>query len=54
MRHPSVNVGLGTPVMRVKYADQGAAFLDLAEAAGVRHVTYLSTYGADDTPPTTR
>ncbi|MCZ0986171.1 NmrA family NAD(P)-binding protein [Streptomyces diastatochromogenes] len=42
---------LVTPVMRVAYADQVAAFLDLAEAAGVRHVTYLSTYGADDTPP---
>ncbi|MEU6199967.1 NmrA family NAD(P)-binding protein [Streptomyces sp. NPDC047061] len=42
---------LVTPVMRVAYADQAAAFLDLAEAAGVRHVTYLSTYGADDVPP---
>ncbi|MFD7902784.1 NmrA family NAD(P)-binding protein [Kitasatospora sp. NPDC059747] len=42
---------LVTPVMRATYADQVAAFLDLAEAAGVRHVTYLSTYGADDAPP---
>lgn len=42
---------LVTPVMRAKYVDQVAAFLDLAEAAGVRHVTYLSTYGADDAPP---
>ena len=41
---------LVTPVMRVTYADQVAAFLDLAEAAGVRHVTYLSTYGADEAP----
>jgi uncharacterized protein YbjT (DUF2867 family) len=41
---------LVTPVMRVTYADQVAAFLDLAEAAGVRHVTYLSAYGADDAP----
>ncbi|GGN80124.1 NmrA family transcriptional regulator [Streptomyces albiflavescens] len=41
---------LVTPVMRVSYADQVAAFLDLAEAAGVRHVTYLSTFGADDAP----
>jgi len=42
---------LVTPVLRVTYADQVAAFLDLAEAAGVRHVTYLSTYGADQAPP---
>ncbi|MEZ0064496.1 uncharacterized protein YbjT (DUF2867 family) [Streptacidiphilus sp. MAP12-20] len=42
---------LVTPVLRVSFADQVAAFLDLAEAAGVRHVTYLSTYRADQTPP---
>jgi uncharacterized protein YbjT (DUF2867 family) len=42
---------LVTPVLRVSYADQVAAFLDLAEAAGVRHVTYLSTYGGDHAPP---
>jgi uncharacterized protein YbjT (DUF2867 family) len=42
---------LVTPVMRATYADQVASFLDLAEAAGVRHVTYLSIYGADDAPP---
>lgn len=41
---------LVTPVMRVAYADRVGAFLDLAEAAGVRHVTYLSTYGADQAP----
>jgi len=41
---------LVTPVMRVTYADQVAAFLDLAEAAGVRHVTYLSAYGAGQAP----
>ena len=28
-----------------------ADFLDLAETAGVRHVTYLSTYGGDQAPP---
>ncbi|WP_406510382.1 NmrA family NAD(P)-binding protein [Streptomyces sp. NBC_00212] len=54
--HPGALTGvdrlyLVTPVMRVTYADQVAAFLDLAEAAGVRHVTYLSTYGADQAPP---
>src|ERR1700733_8041804 len=32
---------LVTPVMRVTYAGQVAAFLDLAEAAGIHHVTYL-------------
>lgn len=42
---------LVTPVLRVSYADQVAAFLDLAEAARVRHVTYLSTYGGDQAPP---
>ncbi|MFF4505696.1 NmrA family NAD(P)-binding protein [Streptomyces sp. NPDC001401] len=42
---------LVTPTMRVRYADQVGAFLDLAEAAGVRHVTYLSVYNADQAPP---
>ncbi|MCF3131186.1 NmrA family NAD(P)-binding protein [Streptomyces olivochromogenes] len=41
---------LVTPTMRVSYADQVGAFLDLAEAAGVRHVTYLSVYNADHAP----
>ncbi|MFI9274091.1 NmrA family NAD(P)-binding protein [Kitasatospora sp. NPDC052896] len=41
---------LVTPTMRISYADQVAAFLDLAEAAGVRHVTYLSVYNADRAP----
>ncbi|MFB8179509.1 NmrA family NAD(P)-binding protein [Streptomyces sp. NPDC055966] len=41
---------LVTPTLRVSYADQVAAFLDLAEAAGVRHVTYLSVYNADQAP----
>ncbi|MFD8985057.1 NmrA family NAD(P)-binding protein [Streptomyces sp. NPDC059564] len=42
---------LVTPVLRVAYADQVAAFLDLAVATGVRHVTYLSTHGSDQAPP---
>src|SRR5580692_10899148 len=42
---------LVTPVLRVSYAEQVAAFLDLAEAAGVRHVTFLSAYNADQAPP---
>ncbi len=42
---------LVAPVMRMDFADQVANFLDLAEAAGVRHVTYLSAYGIDQAPP---
>lgn len=38
------------PVMRMDHAVQVAAFLDLAEANGVRHVTYLSAYGVDQAP----
>ncbi|WP_405148748.1 NmrA family NAD(P)-binding protein [Sphaerisporangium sp. NBC_01403] len=41
---------LVTPVLRVRYADQVAGFLDLAETAGVRHVTFLSTHNADQAP----
>ena len=43
-------VYLVTPVLRVQYAGQAAAFLDQAEAAGVRHVTFLSTYNGDRAP----
>ena len=42
---------LVTPVMRVAYAGLVSDFLDLAEASGVRHVTYLSAYGSDHAPP---
>lgn len=42
---------LVTPVMRVTYAHLVSDFLDLAEASGVRHVTYLSAYGSDQAPP---
>ena len=45
------SVYLVAPVMRVDFAGQVSDFLDLAEAAGVRHVTYLSTYGIDQAPP---
>jgi uncharacterized protein YbjT (DUF2867 family) len=41
---------LVTSVLRVRYAEQVSGFLDLAEAAGVRHVTFLSTYNADQAP----
>jgi uncharacterized protein YbjT (DUF2867 family) len=43
-------VYLVTPVMRVTYAGLVSDFLDRAEGAGVRHVTYLSTYGSDQAP----
>src|ERR1700722_12571454 len=41
------------PVMRTHFADQVSVFLDQAEAAGTRHVTYLSAYGIDSAPPGT-
>jgi uncharacterized protein YbjT (DUF2867 family) len=44
-------VYLVTPVMRVDFAGQVSDFLDLAEDAGVLHVTYLSTYGIDQALP---
>src|ERR1700733_1691022 len=42
---------LVTPVVRVAYARLVSDFLDRAEASGVRHVTYLSTYGSNQAPP---
>jgi uncharacterized protein YbjT (DUF2867 family) len=44
-------VYLVAPVMRTDFAGEVSAFLDLAEAAGVRHVTYLSAYGVDQAAP---
>lgn len=44
-------VYLMAPVMRTTFAPQLSAFLDRAEAAGVRHVTYLSMYGMESAPP---
>jgi uncharacterized protein YbjT (DUF2867 family) len=41
---------LVTPVLRIKYAEQVANFLDLAETTGVHHVTFLSAYNADQAP----
>src|SRR5713101_3916088 len=41
------------PVMRTDFADQVSMFLDQAEAAGARHVTYLSAYGTGSAPPET-
>jgi uncharacterized protein YbjT (DUF2867 family) len=51
--HGVSRVYLLGPVMRTDFADQVSAFLDQAEAAGVRHVTYLSAYGTDSAPPET-
>src|SRR5258708_26790081 len=42
---------LVTPLMRAASAPLGSDFLDLAEASGVRHVTYLSAYASDQAPP---
>jgi uncharacterized protein YbjT (DUF2867 family) len=39
------------PVMRTDFAGPVAVFLDRAEAAGVRHITYLSAYGMEAAPP---
>ncbi|MGA3149876.1 MAG: NmrA family NAD(P)-binding protein [Acidimicrobiales bacterium] len=43
-------VYLVTPTMRIRYVDPVSKFLDLAEAAGVSHVTLLSTYNGDRAP----
>jgi len=39
------------PLMRMDFAPLVVTFLDLAEASGVRHVTYLSEYGTRQFPP---
>jgi uncharacterized protein YbjT (DUF2867 family) len=44
-------VYLVSPVLRVDFADDVSGFLDRAEQAGVRHVTYLSAYGMEHAPP---
>jgi uncharacterized protein YbjT (DUF2867 family) len=44
-------VYLVAPVLRTDFAEQVSSFLDLAEAAGVRHVTYISAFGFDQVPP---
>lgn len=43
-------VYLLAPAMRTDYAQDVSLFLDKAQAAGVRHVTYLSGYGAESFP----
>src|SRR5689334_5254125 len=44
-------VYLVAPVLRTDFAEQVSSFLDLAEAAGARHVTYISAFGFDQVPP---
>jgi uncharacterized protein YbjT (DUF2867 family) len=44
-------VYLVSPVMRVDFADVVSQFLDEAEGAGVKHVSYLSAYGVEHAPP---
>jgi uncharacterized protein YbjT (DUF2867 family) len=41
---------LVSPILRIDFADLVARFLDRAERAGVRHVTYLSAYGMEHAP----
>jgi uncharacterized protein YbjT (DUF2867 family) len=43
-------VYLVSPVMRVDFAGVVSDFLDRAEQAGVRNVTYLSAYGVEHAP----
>ncbi len=49
--HGTAGVYLVSPVMSVDFAGVVARFLDEAEQAGVRHVTYLSAYGIEHAPP---
>jgi uncharacterized protein YbjT (DUF2867 family) len=51
--HGVKRVYLLGPVMRTDFADQVSVFLNQAEAAGARHITYLSAYGIDSAPPET-
>ena len=44
-------VYLVSPTMRVDFAPIVSRFLDEAERAGIRHVTYLSAYGVEHAPP---
>jgi uncharacterized protein YbjT (DUF2867 family) len=44
-------VYLVSPVMRVDFADVVSQFLDEAEGAGVKHVSFLSAYGVEHAPP---
>jgi uncharacterized protein YbjT (DUF2867 family) len=47
----ATGVYLVSPTLRIDFADAVARFLDQAERAGVRNVTYLSAYGTEHAPP---
>jgi uncharacterized protein YbjT (DUF2867 family) len=51
--HGVMRIYLVGPVMRTDFAGQVSEFLDRAEAAGAKHVTYLSAYGTESSPPET-
>jgi uncharacterized protein YbjT (DUF2867 family) len=48
--HGATGLYLLSPVLRIDFAGLVAQFLDQAERAGVRHVTYLSAYGMEHAP----
>lgn len=53
--HDAALAGVGAayvvpPALRLDYGPRVAAFVDRAQAAGVRHVTYLSARGVDHAP----
>jgi uncharacterized protein YbjT (DUF2867 family) len=41
---------LVSPILRIDFASLVGRFLDQAERAGIRHVTYLSAYGMEHAP----
>lgn len=43
-------LNLVSPILRIDFAGLVGRFLDHAERAGVRHVTYLSAYGMEHAP----
>lgn len=43
-------VYLIAPILRTDFAEDVTAFLDVAEAGGVAHVTFLSAYGMEHAP----
>jgi uncharacterized protein YbjT (DUF2867 family) len=48
--HGATGLYLVSPILRIDFADLVGRFLDQAERAGVRHVTYLSAYGIEHAP----
>jgi uncharacterized protein YbjT (DUF2867 family) len=48
--HGATGLYLVSPVLRIDFAGRVSQFLDQAERAGVRHVTFLSAYGMEYAP----